>query len=113
MSISYSAYLYLIAAAAFEVLWVLCVRLSDGFSRLLPSGLAAVSMFLSVLLLAKASQQLPVALAYCGWVGMGAIGSALLQEFYFQQPLSAGAWLSLLMLLVGIFGLQLTLAPQH
>ena len=63
MSISYSAYLYLIAAAAFEVLWVLCVRLSDGFSRLLPSGLAAVSMFLSVLLLAKASQQLPVALA--------------------------------------------------
>lgn len=56
MSISYSAYLCLLAAAAFEVLWVLCVRLSDGFSRLLPSGLAAISMFLSVLLLAKACQ---------------------------------------------------------
>ena len=89
------------------------MRLSDGFSRFLPSGLAAVSMFHIEMLLAKASQQLPVALAYCGWVGMGAIGSALLQQFYFQQPLSTGAWLSLLLLLAGIVGLQLTLAPQH
>lgn len=113
MSVPYLAYLCLIAAAAFEVLWVLNVRLSDGFSRLLPSSLAAISMLLSVLLLAKASQQLPVALAYCGWVGMGAVGSALLQQFYFQQPLSAGAWFSLLMLLAGIVGLQLTLTPQH
>lgn len=113
MSAPYFAYLCLIAAAAFEVLWVLCVRLSDGFTRMLPAGLAALSMLLSVLLLAKASQQLPVALAYCGWVGLGAIGSALLQQFYFQQPLSFAAWFSLLLLLLGIIGLQLTLAPQH
>lgn len=55
MSVPYFAYLCLIAAAAFEVLWVLCVRLSDGFTKLLPAGLAALSMLLSVPLLAKAS----------------------------------------------------------
>lgn len=112
MSVPYFAYLCLFAAAVFEVLWVLCVRFSDGFTKLLPAGFAALSMLLSVLLLAKASQQLPVALAYCGWVGLGAIGSALLQQLYFQQPLSLAAWFSLLLLL-GIIGLQLTLAPQH
>lgn len=112
MSVPYIAYLYLILAACFEVSFTLCIHLSHGLTKLLPVVFAGLFMLCSVLLLAKACQHLPVSLAYSVWVGLGILGTACLQQLFFQQPLTLISWLSVLFLLGGMIGLQLSMTPQ-
>jgi quaternary ammonium compound-resistance protein SugE len=58
--------------------------------------------------LAKAAQTIPIGTAYGIWVGIGAIGVAILGIFLFKEPSSALRLLFLLMLLISIIGLKLT-----
>ncbi|MFT6386566.1 MAG: quaternary ammonium compound-resistance protein SugE [Rickettsiales bacterium] len=58
--------------------------------------------------MAKAAQTIPIGTAYGIWVGIGAIGVAILGIFLFKEPSSALRLLFLLMLLISIIGLKLT-----
>lgn len=67
-----------------------------------------LAMFLSVGLLGLAMQTLPVGTAYAVWVGIGAIGTAVLGMVLFGEPASAARLPSLLLIFSGIVGLKLT-----
>lgn len=59
-------------------------------------------------LLAKASQILPIGTAYAVWVGIGALGAAVLGVFLFQESASPLRLVFLGMLLIAIIGLKVT-----
>jgi quaternary ammonium compound-resistance protein SugE len=54
-----------------------------------------------------AMKSLPVGTAYAIWVGIGAVGTALLGIALFAEPASAGRLVSLGLILAGIIGLKL------
>ena len=61
------AWLMLILAGIFEVVWAYSMKLSDGFSKLTPSIVTLFFMILSFALLAYAMRTLPLGTAYTIW----------------------------------------------
>jgi quaternary ammonium compound-resistance protein SugE len=75
------AWVFLIFAGLFEIVWAYSMKLSEGFSKLTPSIITIVFMILSFGLLAYAMRTLPLGTAYTIWTGIGAIGSFLVGIF--------------------------------
>ncbi|MFN7727255.1 MAG: quaternary ammonium compound efflux SMR transporter SugE [Rubrivivax sp.] len=100
----------LLVAGLLEVGWAIGLKYTEGFTRLLPSVLTLGAMTGSVLLLGVAMKSLPVGTAYAVWVGVGAVGTALLGMVLFGEPASAGRLVSLGLIVAGIVGLKLASA---
>jgi quaternary ammonium compound-resistance protein SugE len=101
------AWIYLVIAALFEIGWAIGLKYSDGFTRLWPSLWTAVSMALSVVLLGVALRTLPVGTGYAVWTGIGAIGTAILGIYLFEEPATVLRLASIGLILTGIVGLKL------
>jgi len=102
------SWLILILAGLFEVAWAIGLKYSLGFTRFWPTVWTLGAMALSVGLLARATQHLPLGTAYAVWVGIGAAGAVILGVVLFHEPLSAGRIFFLSLLLVAILGLKWT-----
>lgn len=100
-------WIILIAAGLFEVAWAIGLKYTDGFSRLWPSVATVVAMTISVVLLGWAMKTLPVGTAYAIWVGIGAIGTAILGMVLFNEPATLARGISLALIFAGIIGLKL------
>ena len=85
-------WILLFSAAAFEVVWALALKASDGFSKLAARPLIfVVGIVASMVLLALAMRQLAVGTAYAVWTGTGAVGAALAGIALFGDAASAAA----------------------
>lgn len=102
------AWIVLIIAGLFEICWAVGLKYSEGFTKLAPSIFTLVTLGISMFLLAKASQVLPIGTAYGVWVGVGALGTAILGIVLFQETVTPARLLFLIMLLVSIIGLKLS-----
>ncbi len=80
------AWLYLIIAGIFEVVWAMGLKYSQGFAKLFPSFVTLGAMDVSFYLLALATKSLPIGTAYAIWTGIGAIGAVLLGMILFNDP---------------------------
>ena len=67
------AWLVLVASGVLEAVWATAMDRSDGFSRLFPSLIFAVSLLFSMAGLAFAMRSLPTGTSYAVWVGVGAV----------------------------------------
>jgi quaternary ammonium compound-resistance protein SugE len=67
------AWLVLVTSGVLEAVWATAMDRSDGFSRLLPSLIFAVSLLFSMAGLAFAMRSLPTGTSYAVWVGVGAV----------------------------------------
>jgi quaternary ammonium compound-resistance protein SugE len=101
------AWLILIVAGLFEIGWAIGLKYTEGFTRLWPSVFTGTSMVASVVLLGIAMKALPVGTSYAVWVGVGAVGTAILGIVLFGESASAGRLLSLGLIVAGIVGLKL------
>lgn len=101
------AWILLVIAGILEVGWAIGLKYTEGFTRPWPSVLTGLSMMASVILLGIAMKTLPVGTAYAVWVGIGAIGTALLGIILFAEPATAFRLISLGLILAGIIGLKL------
>lgn len=101
------AWVLLLVAGLLEVGWAIGLKYTEGFTRLWPSVLTLSAMTGSVVLLAIAMKSLPVGTSYAVWVGVGAVGTAILGMVLFSEPASAGRLISLGFIVAGIVGLKL------
>ena len=97
----------LIVAGLFEVAWAIGLKYTEGFTRLWPSVATLAAMAISVGLLGLAMKSLPVGTAYAVWVGVGAVGTAILGIVLLGEPANAGRLVSLGLIVAGIVGLKL------
>ncbi|MDK2973335.1 MAG: quaternary ammonium compound-resistance protein SugE [Candidatus Sumerlaeota bacterium] len=102
------AWVQLVCAGLLEVCWAIGLKYSEGFTRPGPSVFTIATLAGSMYLLARAAQVLPIGTAYGVWVGIGALGAAVLGIVLFKEPVSAMRVLFLAMLLASIVGLKLT-----
>jgi quaternary ammonium compound-resistance protein SugE len=102
------AWLYLIVAGIFEVVWAIGLKYTEGFTRLGPSLGTVAAMGVSFWLLALSLTTLPVGTAYAVWTGIGAVGTAALGMILFGEPRHALRLACILLIVIGILGLKLT-----
>jgi quaternary ammonium compound-resistance protein SugE len=101
------AWSLLLVAGLLEVGWAIGLKYTEGFTRLWPSVFTLAAMVLSVVLLGVAMKSLPVGTSYAVWVGVGAVGTAILGMVLFGEPATAGRIASLGLIVAGIVGLKL------
>ena len=97
----------LLLAGLFEIGWAIGLKDTDGFTRLWPTVGTVASMAVSLGLLGIAMKGLPVGTAYAVWVGVGAVGTAILGIVLLGEPANAGRMISLALIIAGIIGLKL------
>lgn len=98
---------YLLLAILAEVVGTTCVKLSDGFSRLLPSVLIFVFYGLSLGFLGLALKKVDLGLAYAVWSGLGIAFIASVGILRFKEPVTAMKVISLGLIVAGVAGLNL------
>lgn len=69
------AWILLVVAGLFEVVWAYSMKLSNGFTHLTYSVITIVMMMASFGLLSLAMRTLPLGTAYTIWTGIGAVGA--------------------------------------
>ena len=97
----------LFVAGLLEVCWAIGLKYTEGFTRVVPTTLTLAAMAGSMFLLGLAMKSLPVGTSYAVWVGVGAVGTAILGIVLFDEPASVGRLASLGLIVVGIVGLRL------
>lgn len=100
-------WIILVLAGLFEVGWAIGLKYTEGFTRLWPTVGTVLAMVISLGLLGIAMKSLPVGTAYAIWVGVGAVGTAVLGIVLLGEPANAGRLLSLAIIVAGIVGLKL------
>ncbi|WP_262268499.1 MULTISPECIES: quaternary ammonium compound efflux SMR transporter SugE [Microvirga] len=101
------AWTWLGLAGLFEIGWAIGLKYTDGFTRLVPSVLTAVSMIISVVLLGIALKTLPVGTGYAVWTGIGTVGTAILGIVLFGEPATVMRLACIGLIVAGILGLKL------
>ena len=102
------AWVYLVAAGLLEVGWSVGLKYTEGFTRPVPSVLTVAAIAASMYLLSVASRTIPLGTAYGLWVGIGAVGAAVLGMVLFDEPRSAARLGFLVLLVVALVGMKLT-----
>jgi quaternary ammonium compound-resistance protein SugE len=102
------AWVYLIIAGIFEIVWATGLKYTEGFTRLWPSLGTAVAMAVSVWLLAVALKTIPVGTGYAVWTGIGAAGTALMGILLFGESREILRILCIFLIVAGIVGLKLS-----
>ncbi|MBF6332047.1 DMT family transporter [Nocardia transvalensis] len=101
------AWILLIVSGLMETVWAVSLERSEGFSRLVPSLLFAVSAVLSMVGLGLALREIPVGTGYAAWVGIGAVGTALVGMIWLGESTSVARILCLLLIIAGVVGLKI------
>ena len=102
-----SEWFYLIIAILLEVAGTTSMKLSDGFSRLVPSVLIFVFYGLSFAGLTLALKRIDVSIAYAIWAGLGTALITVIGLAYFKEPATLIKLISIGLIIVGVIGLNL------
>ena len=100
-------WLIVLIAGLMETGWAIGLKYSEGFTRFWPSALTLLGAIASFWLLSLAMKDLPVGTAYAVWVGIGAVGTAVLAVILFGEPVTPLRVLGIGLILAGIAALKL------
>ena len=96
------AWIMLVAAGLFEVVWAFSMKQSDGFTKLLPSVVTIIDMIVSFALLALAMRTLPLGTAYTIWTGIGAIGAFIVGIVFLGEQINLTRVCAALLIVAGL-----------
>lgn len=99
---------YLIGAIVLEVLGTTSMKLSEGFTRLLPSVLIFIFYAGAFVGLTLALKRMEVSVAYAIWSGVGTALIAVIGFLWFRETVTTVKLVSLTMIVLGVIGLNLT-----
>ncbi len=97
----------LFIAGLFEIAWAIGLKYSAGFTKLWPSVFTIASMVISMGLLSISVKSLPVGTAYAVWTGIGAVGTAILGIYLFNESREIARLIFIFLIVVGIIGLKI------
>lgn len=100
------AWIALITAGIFEVVWAYFLKQSDGLTKILPTILFVATLAISMILLALSVKVIPIGIAYPIWTGIGAVGSVIIGIIFFGEALTLLGSIFLMMIIGGVIGLK-------
>lgn len=100
-------WIYLALAISAEIIATSALKLSDGFSRLWPSVLAAGGYAIAFYFLALTLRTIPVGIAYAVWSGAGIVAIAIIGAVWFHQHLNIASMIGIGLIVAGVIVLQM------
>ena len=102
------AWILLGLAGLAEIVWVIALKYSEGFTKPVASIVTVVSLAVSMVLLGWAVKTLPIGTAYAVWTGIGAAGAAVAGLYLFGESANAMRLLCIVLIIAGVAGLKLS-----
>jgi quaternary ammonium compound-resistance protein SugE len=99
-------WLWLVAAGLLEVVWVVLLKLTDGFTHLWPSVATIAVLAVSFFCMSQALRSLPMGTVYAVWTGIGAVGGIAWGIAMQGEPAGVLRILCLCLILAGVVGLK-------
>lgn len=106
------SWIFLALAIAFDVIATTCMKLSEGFTRLLPSIGLGVFYVSSIGMLTLALRGIDISIAYAVWSGLGTATISLIGFLFFQEPMTGLRVVSIALIVMGVVGLKLSAGAQ-
>lgn len=100
-------WIYLLVAGILEVTWAVFMKMTDGFTKAVPSIITGIAYVASAVFLALALRKLPLGTAYAMWTGFGILGTTLLGVMLFKETITLPQTACVVMIAAGIVGLKL------
>ncbi len=101
------AWVLVLGAGAFEIVWAVGLRYSEGLTKFWPSVVTLAAMGASVFLLALSLKAIPLGTAYAVWGGIGTVGVAIVGLMLYDEPATVLRIASIALITLGIVGLKL------
>jgi quaternary ammonium compound-resistance protein SugE len=101
------AWAWLAAAGLFEVVWVVLLKQTDGFTRWVPSVATVAAMAASFFCMSQSLRSLPMGTVYAVWTGIGAAGGLVWGIAMEGEPAGVVRILCVCLILAGVAGLRL------
>jgi quaternary ammonium compound-resistance protein SugE len=101
------AWIFLLIASVFEVVFALSNNANEGFTQLGPSLLTVLAASGGIFTLSLALKTLDVSIGYTVWAGIGSIGTVVFGSLLFQQDITLLKLACFVMIIAGSLGLKL------
>lgn len=100
-------YMFLSLAIVAEVIATSALKLSDGFSRLMPSIITVIFYGVSFYCLSLTMRTLPTGIIYAIWSGVGIVLIATVSWLFYGQKIDLPAILGMLLIILGVIVINL------
>ena len=101
-------WILLLLAIAFEVIGTSCLKLSEGFSKPIPTLVVLVAYSTAMLLISRVVQTIPLGITYALWSGIGIVAIVLVGLFAYKQVPSPGQLVGIATITAGVIIVNLT-----
>ena len=101
------AWLYLLVASVFEVVFALATNATHGFTVLGPSLLTAAAAAGGIFFLGLALKTLDVGVGYTVWTGIGSVGTVTFGTVIFHEAVTPAKILAFGLIIGGVLGLKI------
>ncbi|MBT8155036.1 multidrug efflux SMR transporter [Epibacterium ulvae] len=94
-------------AGSLETAWAICLKYTDGLTRLVPTTITLVLVLISLYMLSLSLKQIPVGTAYAVWSGIGAAGTVIIGILILAEPVSWPRMICVALILIGDRGIKI------
>ena len=101
-------WLHLTIAIIFEMIGTTSMKLSQGFTRLVPSITMFASFGIAFFFNTLALRKLDLSITYAIWSGVGTAATAVIGFYFFKEPFSTLKFVSICLIILGVVGLRLS-----
>lgn len=102
------SWVYLVLAGVLEIVWAYSMKLSQGFTRPMPTVITIGTMAASFWLLALAMRTIPLSTSYTVWTGIGSVGAFIVGVTLLAEPISAGRVIAAGLIISGLVLMKLS-----
>ncbi|MFK9120760.1 DMT family transporter [Peribacillus frigoritolerans] len=108
------AWIYIIMAGLLEIVWVIGLKHSYGFTKIIPSIFTVVIIIFSFFLLSKALHSIPLGTGYAIFTGLGTVGTVVIGVLFWGETINPLKVFFLVLIILGIIGIKVNPAePKH
>jgi quaternary ammonium compound-resistance protein SugE len=99
---------YLIIAGILEIGWIISLKYTEGFTKIIPLIFYAIFGFGSAYFLSLSLKTLSIATAYSIWMGIAIVGTTFIGIFFLKETYQIFRLFCILLIITGIIGLKLS-----
>ncbi|MEV6767656.1 multidrug efflux SMR transporter [Nocardia sp. NPDC051030] len=101
------AWVYLLIASVFEIVFALATNATQGFTVLGPSLLTAAAAAGGIFFLSLALTSLDVGVGYTVWTGIGSVGTVVFGSVLFHEEITVAKVAAFVLIIGGVLGLKM------
>ncbi|MDQ0247742.1 quaternary ammonium compound-resistance protein SugE [Bacillus fengqiuensis] len=104
------AWVYIIMAGLLEIVWVIGLKYSHGFTEMIPSIVTVAIITFSFFLLSKALYSIPLGTGYAIFTGLGTVGTVVIGMLFWGEPINLLKVFFVTLMILGIIGIKINSA---